>query len=139
MAKEIFRPDYRLYSGAIMDVVYDHFLATDENEFSENSLLTFSLQTYAVLEKYAMWLPEEFNRMFPYMKAQNWLFHYRTRAGTGKGLQGLARRALYLSEGHTAYQLFEQNYQLLQYYYRQFWADVRRHAEQQFEILKKGQ
>ena len=30
-AKEFFRPDYRLYSGAFVDVVYDHFLAIDEN------------------------------------------------------------------------------------------------------------
>ena len=34
-AKNIFRPAYRLYSGAFVDVVYDHFLATDENEFTE--------------------------------------------------------------------------------------------------------
>ena len=34
-AKEFFRPHYRLYSGAFIDVVYDHFLATDETEFTE--------------------------------------------------------------------------------------------------------
>ena len=33
-AKEIFRPAYRLYSGAFTDVVYDHFLAVDEYEFA---------------------------------------------------------------------------------------------------------
>ena len=34
-AKEIFRPAYRLYAGSFIDVVYDHFLALDENEFTE--------------------------------------------------------------------------------------------------------
>ena len=29
-AKEFFRPEYRLYSGAFVDVVYDHFLANDD-------------------------------------------------------------------------------------------------------------
>jgi acyl carrier protein phosphodiesterase len=28
--KEIFRNDYRLYSGAILDIIYDYFLANDE-------------------------------------------------------------------------------------------------------------
>ena len=28
-AKEFFRSDYRLYSGAFVDIVYDHFLAND--------------------------------------------------------------------------------------------------------------
>jgi len=28
-AKEVFRPHYRLYAGAFIDVAYDHFLAND--------------------------------------------------------------------------------------------------------------
>ena len=59
-AKEIFRPHYRLYSGAFVDVVYDHFLATDKTEFTEHSLLDFSQQVYTTLDKQAQWLPEQF-------------------------------------------------------------------------------
>lgn len=40
-AKEVFRPHYRLYSGAFVDVIYDHFLAADPSEFSEPALLGF--------------------------------------------------------------------------------------------------
>ena len=29
-AKEVFRPHYRLYAGAFVDVVYDHYLANDK-------------------------------------------------------------------------------------------------------------
>ena len=32
-AKSFFRPQYRLYSGAFIDVVYDHFLALDQKQF----------------------------------------------------------------------------------------------------------
>jgi acyl carrier protein phosphodiesterase len=32
-AKKFFKPVVGLYAGAFMDIVYDHFLATDENEF----------------------------------------------------------------------------------------------------------
>ena len=32
-AKSVFQPAYRLYSGAIMDVLYDHFLANDPEHF----------------------------------------------------------------------------------------------------------
>ena len=50
-AKEFFRPAYRLYSGAFVDVVYDHFLARDTNEFEDaESLQNFTLQSYATLE-----------------------------------------------------------------------------------------
>ena len=49
MAKEIFRPHYRLYSGAFIDVVYDYFLANDKTVFTDSSLLNFSLTTYTVV------------------------------------------------------------------------------------------
>lgn len=134
-AKEIFRPHYRLYSGAFIDVVYDHFLAADEQEFTEQSLHQFSQQVYQTLHPHQSIMPEKFARMFPYMKEQNWLFHYRTRWGTEKSLGGLVRRAAYLTESETAFRLFEAHYQLLQNCYRHFWADVKPFAKEKFEEL----
>jgi acyl carrier protein phosphodiesterase len=137
-AKEIFRPHYRLYSGAFVDVLYDHFLATDENEFTENSLLDFSTSVYASLDKYPQWLPDRFAAMFPYMKSQNWLYNYRTLPGTGKSLEGVVRRAAYLTESQTAFRLFETHYQPLQDCYRQFWKDARPFIKKQFDTLTAG-
>jgi acyl carrier protein phosphodiesterase len=137
-AKEFFRPHYRLYSGAFVDVVYDHFLATDENEFTENSLFDFSQQVYSVLENYQQWFPERFAVMFPYMKKQNWLFNYRTLPGIEKSLGGVVRRAAYLTESDTAAYLFEKHYQPLQQCYRQFWQDVKPFIKREFDILKEA-
>lgn len=137
-AKEIFRPVYRLYSGAFVDVVYDHFLATDANEFSEESLLIFSQQVYNTLDDYTAYLPEKFAISFPYMKQHNWLYNYRTRWGIEKSLGGVVRRAAYLTESETAFTLFEQHYQLLQHCYRHFWADLKPFAKQQFGLLQNN-
>ena len=136
-AKEVFRPHYRLYSGAFVDVIFDHFLAVDKNEFIENSLYDFSLQVYSVIEKQAQWLPEHFAHMFPYMKEQNWLYNYHTRWGTEKSLGGVVRRAAYLTESDTAFRLFEDHYQLLQGCYRQFWVELKPFARREFEIFQK--
>jgi acyl carrier protein phosphodiesterase len=135
-AKEVLRPVYRLYSGAFVDVLYDHFLATDVNEFTKDSLLDFTQQVYATLDRHIHWLPERFAGMFPYMKTQNWLFNYHTLLGTQKSLEGVVRRARYLSESNSAYQLFEQHYQLFGDCYRQFWKDLKSFARQQYEILR---
>ncbi|HQW42901.1 MAG: ACP phosphodiesterase [Chitinophagaceae bacterium] len=135
-AKEIFRPHYRLYSGAFVDVVYDHFLAIEPAEFTESSLHDFSQQVYFTLDKQAQWLPEKFALMFPYMKEHNWLFNYRTSWGTGKSLGGVVRRSVHLTESETAYQLFEEHYQLLQDCFRHFWASVKPFARKQFDILQ---
>lgn len=135
-AKEIFRPAYRLYSGAFVDVVYDHFLANDTSEFSEESLLDFSLQVYKTLDDYTAHFPERFAISFPYMKQHNWLYNYRTRWGIEKSLGGVVRRSAYLTESETAFSLFEQHYQLLQGCYRHFWAELKPFAKQQFELFQ---
>ena len=95
-AKEIFRPAYRLYSGAFTDVVYDHFLANDDNEFTPQSLFQFSQRVYAILDQYHPSLPQEFALMFPYMKNQNWLYNYRTKQGIEKSF-GRAGKKIRLS------------------------------------------
>lgn len=134
-AKQYFRPYYRLYSGAFIDVVFDHFLAIDEHEFDEHSLFAFAQGVYDSLEHFSQWWPQGFTQMFPYMKQQDWLFHYRSRAGTEKGLGGVVRRAKYLTESSTAVYLFEENYQPLQDCFRQFWSEARPFITNQFLLL----
>jgi len=124
-AKEIFRPAYRLYAGSLMDVIYDHFLALDENEFTDESLKTFTINTYAVLDQFTDHFPEKFSRMYPYMKAQNWLYNYRYRQGIEKSLAGVVRRAKYLEESDTAYLLFNEHYDKLKNLYQIFFPELR--------------
>lgn len=124
-AKEIFRPVYRLYAGALMDVVYDHFLALDENEFTDESLKTFTINIYTSLDQYTDLFPEKFNMMYPYMKAHNWLYHYRYRQGIEKSLAGVVRRAKYLEESDSAYILFNEHYDKLKSLYQLFFPDLK--------------
>jgi acyl carrier protein phosphodiesterase len=134
-AKEFFRPYYRLYSGAFIDVVYDHFLAVDKTEFPTETLFNFSQQAYSILDEYQHWFPPRFAVMFPYMKTQNWLYHYRTLQGTKNSFEGVVRRAAYLTESNTASFLFEKHYQPLQECYRQFLKDAKPFVQRQFDII----
>jgi len=134
-AGEIFRPAYRLYSGAFVDVVYDHFLALDETAFAPDGLLAFSNEVYLQLGQQQQWFPEPFARMFPYMKEQNWLYHYQSHQGIYNSFGGLVRRAAYIDSSLAARKLFEEHYQLLESCYRQFWKDVLSFARQEYERL----
>lgn len=135
LAKNFFRPWYRLYSGAFVDVVYDHFLANDVNEFSEHTLGQFSEQVYDVLDRHVSDLPERFARTFPYMKAQNWLFNYRNKWGTKSSFGGVVRRAKYLAESETAASIFEQHYEMFHQCYRAFFPDVKSFAHRLYEDI----
>lgn len=134
-AMEIFRPAYRLYSGAIVDVLYDHFLANDANEFDDNSLKDFSANVYRHIEEHTAVLPQRFLVAFSYMRTHDWLYNYRFEWGMQRSLAGLVRRAAYLSESETAYNLFLEHYVLLNDHYREFFKDVKQFAKQRFDSL----
>ena len=124
-AKEIFRPAYRLYAGSLMDVIYDHFLALDENEFTDETLKVFTTKTYAMLDLFTDHFPEKFSRMYPYMRSQDWLYNYRYRLGIERSLAGLVRRAKYLQESDTAYILFNEHYDKLKNLYHLFFPELK--------------
>jgi len=134
-AKQIFRPDYRLYSGPIIDVLYDHFLANDENEFPAGSLLSFSGKVYQTLEEETIHLPERFVPVLAYMKMENWLYNYRTREGIQKSLRGLVRRAAYMHDSTRAIELFNQHYDELKECYQEFFPGVKQMAKQKLAEL----
>jgi acyl carrier protein phosphodiesterase len=135
-AKEIFRPVYRLYSGAMVDVVLDHFVATDPLHFSDKSLLSFSETTYRLLALHQQWFPEKFERMFPYMVQHNWLYNYQHKWGIEKSLGGVVRRAVYLNDSAPAYELFETHFETLQKLYNEFFPLLYNFASNKLKALQ---
>jgi acyl carrier protein phosphodiesterase len=134
-AKTFFKPHYRLYSGALVDVIYDHYLANDPVAFPGESLQSFSGKTYRQLENFSMIFPERFATLFPYMKAQDWLFHYREEQGIEKSLHGVVRRSKWLTESQTAFDLFQLHYHQLGDLFQVFWKDCLPQAKMEFERL----
>jgi acyl carrier protein phosphodiesterase len=128
-AKEIFRPVYRLYSGAIMDVIYDYFLANDAEAFPGNALEMFSEKVYATLDANNFHFPPNFARMFPHMKKNNWLLNYRYKQGIAFSLGGLERRAKFMPSTNAALALFESQEEYLSNCYRNFFPALRQFAQ----------
>lgn len=118
-AKIWFRGDYGLYAGAIMDTLYDHFLANDPKLFvSDAALLAFTAEVYTKAAEHMDYFPEAFAKYFPHMRQHNWLYSYKTMQGMQRSLQGLSRRATYMPPIENAYLTFIAHYyELAQCYY----------------------
>lgn len=137
--KSFFRPQYRLYAGAFGDVVYDHFLANDDNEFtSANELKLFTQKSYSLLQNNLGMLPVPFQQMFPYMKEQDWLYHYRFKQGIQKSFGGLVSRAVYLTESDIAFELFEKHYEAMKDCYNLFFPELKTFTINQIQQLSKS-
>jgi len=129
IAKNFFRSRYRLYSGAFIDIVYDHFLALDKKQFETyGGLENFSKIIYAQLDQEKSIFPPAFQRIFPYMKLQNWLYEYRLKEGMRKSFGGLFHRAVYLNESDFAFKIFNEHYEQLSDCYRVFFPMLKAYA-----------
>lgn len=134
-AKTYFRESYGLYSGAIVDVLFDHFLATDNRIFGRQELGRFSQWVYRNLEERSDFFPDKFARMFPYMKAQDWLLNYSHKENMENSLGGLVRRARYLSESGRALAIFLTHYDALRESYEAFFPQLEQFAREELDRL----
>jgi acyl carrier protein phosphodiesterase len=134
-AKKFLKPAVGLYSGAFIDVAYDHFLANDLNQFSNQSLEDFCVKTYNTLHLQQTILPSHFVLMLPYMSSQNWLLNYRNLWGIERSFEGVARRAKFLDESDGAFQLFKRHYTSLQKCYNEFFPLLKQFAARYLEDL----
>lgn len=135
--KKVFAPEVRLYAGAYVDIVYDHFLAIDKDTLSEKDWKLFAANAYDLLALNEALFPVHFRKMFPYMRLQNWLFNYRYIWGIENSFAGLVRRATYISPGNNCFSLFRENYTHLELLSASFLADVKIFAAANFTELKK--
>jgi acyl carrier protein phosphodiesterase len=87
------RPTYRHYAPVIVDVFYDHFLAKYWHLHHEQALPDYARQVYHILGSFQSILPDETNRMLPYMINGNWLVNYGKLEGIQRALGGMSRRS----------------------------------------------
>lgn len=76
--------NYGHYSGIIVDILYDHFLAKNWNQYSNIPLTEFVENFYTLLHDNYDLLPPRIKRMMPHMTSDNWLLSYATVSGIGK-------------------------------------------------------
>jgi len=83
---------YGHYSGVIIDIFYDHFLAKNWAKYSDEKLEDFAQDFYHILEKNYSILTDKTKGMMPFMIQYNWLASYATMKGISRILFEMDRR-----------------------------------------------
>ncbi|MGK7946180.1 MAG: ACP phosphodiesterase [Microcystaceae cyanobacterium] len=83
---------HRYFSGILIDIFYDHFLALHWRSFSTEALGEFIADFYLILEQNYHLLPIKLQRIFPMIKRENWLLSYQGISGIKTTCQRLSRR-----------------------------------------------
>ena len=84
--------NYHHYSGIIVDIFYDHFLAKNWSSYSDEALEDFTERFYQSLRDNYSFLNEKTQKITPYLIQQNWLMSYQTIEGIENVLQKMDNR-----------------------------------------------
>lgn len=122
--------NYSHYSGIIVDILYDHFLAKNWKNYSDVPLAEYADKFYDSLEDNFEILPVRIQKMMPYMIADNWLLSYASINGIAKVLEGMNRRTQNKSKMNNAVRELTQFYNEFEDEFTSFFKDLIHFSEQ---------
>lgn len=133
-AAQLFHPKYGRYSGIVIDIIFDHFLASGWNNYSVISLRNFLKGVYAVLLSHFSILPRQVKLFLPFLIQQKRLESYASFEGLNESLEIMARRTSLPDEADFAMQVLNANYAILEELFNSFFQELLHFVEKNFEI-----
>ena len=127
----IFRSSKRLishnrsrFSGIMIDVFYDHFLAKNWSNYSSIALNDFTNNVYQILQENYQILPDRLKRILPDMIARDWLASYKETSAIDRAINGISRRIKRKNNLFGGVEELFFNYQQLQAYFSMFFPEL---------------
>ncbi|MBU2907252.1 MULTISPECIES: acyl carrier protein phosphodiesterase [Arenibacter] len=128
--------NYSHYSGVIVDIFYDHFLAKNWSEYADTPLPHFVDNFYDLLENNYDILPIGVKRMMPYMIADNWILNYAKMEGISRVLNGMNRRTQNKSKMNFAILDLEEHYTDFEKEFTYFFEELIVFSKQKYLSLR---
>lgn len=126
---------YSHYSGVIVDILYDHFLAKNWEQYCDIPLDEYCETFYDSLQSNFDILPERIQRLMPYMIADNWLLSYASIEGIQKVLEGMNRRTKNRSKMNLAVKELEDFYKEFEAEFTSFFDELIQFSKDKLKIL----
>ena len=126
---------YGHYSGIIVDIIYDHFLASHWEKFSHVALDVFVSGFYELLQSHYPVLPKPVQQFLPYMIKDNWLLSYATLEGIGRILYQMNERTKRRSKMNFAIVELEEHYEDFETEFLSFFEELQIFVQAKTESL----
>lgn len=129
--------NYSHYSGVIVDILYDHFLAKNWSKYCNLPLAEYVDNFYISLENNFEILPKRIQKMMPYMIADNWLLSYASIEGITKVLEGMNRRTQNRSQMNLAVNELKEFYNEFEDEFTCFFDELINFSSQKLKEIEK--
>ncbi|MEM6515052.1 MAG: ACP phosphodiesterase [Bacteroidota bacterium] len=130
--------NYSHYSGVIVDILYDHFLAKNWRNYSAIELDVYVENFYDVLRKNFEFLPSKYQKMVPHMITGNWLLSYAKIEGIQNVLDGMNRRTKNVSGMNGATHELKKYYNEFEMEFESFFEDLMAFSKERLNKIERN-
>jgi len=123
-AKHLFASKYRKYAGIVIDIIYDHFLATNWNRYSYISLRDYIDNFHELLVAKNEMLPAEVQEFVPRLIRNDRIYSYKEIEGIRSVLSTMAIYTSLPDHSDFAIEVLEKNYEFLKQNFFLFFTDI---------------
>ncbi len=123
-AKMLFRKDFGLYSGIIVDFLYDHFLASEWNRYSDMSLRNFAKRIHTILLSNFKYLPLRVQGFLPFLIQNRRLESYASVTGILESVKIMSKYTSLPAKTDLARIILIENYDFLKKNFTEFMAEM---------------
>lgn len=128
-AKAPFSPKYRKYSGIVIDIIYDHFLAANWSNYSKIPFQNFVNDFHDLLQRNREMLPTEVQELIPKLIANNRLYSYKDIEGIRSVLSTMAKYTSLPDYADFAINVLNENYDSLKENFILFFSDIKYYVQ----------
>jgi acyl carrier protein phosphodiesterase len=123
-SKSYFYKHYHKYSGIVIDILYDHFLAHSWDYFSPQPLDDFKKDIFDCLKRNYAVLPERVQFFVPSFIKNDWINVYRSVEGVIMVLNRMSMRTTLPDKGEYAREVIKKYYIQLQSEFLTFFPEI---------------
>ncbi len=133
-SKQRLREKYKKYASVIVDVFYDHYLASNWIDYSTESLDEYTKNIYSIIEEHKSALPLKSQMFSEYMLKYNILSAYAELDGIERVLRGMSTRTRFISNMENAIFDLKESYPLYENEFKRFYPDLKQFVNTQIDI-----
>ncbi|MBQ3658293.1 MAG: acyl carrier protein phosphodiesterase [Bacteroidales bacterium] len=126
---------FGLYASIVNDVVYDYFLATNWEKYSDENLDDFCNSFYSYCLKYYDILPPQVKEVIPHLILSKRLQSYKTLEGIKAALKTMSEKTSLPDLSDKAVETIKENQSAYQNEFSAFWETIRKETAENF-LLK---
>ncbi len=137
-SKNRLRSRYHKFSGVIVDMYYDHFLASTWQEYSDEKIEVFVDKAYKILKRNFFLLPSRYKQILPFMIAKNWLVNYSKFKPLQNNFENMAKRTSFESGMENAVTDLKRDYDQYKQEFEEFFPEIIRFVNRNWKLEIKN-